>query len=244
MNSAIEVRGARQNNLQNINITIPRDKLTVITGVSGSGKSSLAFDVVYGEAMRRLLDTLSGVTPPVHMPQPDVDFISGLSPAVAIDQSRSSHNPRSTVGTRTDIYDYLRVLFASVGQPHCPLCGCQIGRRSVPQIAERILGLPDGIEVQTATLVDKPYDQSYADLLEEIRQEGYRHIRIDGAPYVIGDEIDIDEKTEHELIVLADRFIVRPDLRNALMHSIKTLAESFGEGFIQIEARSLSDPGA
>jgi excinuclease ABC subunit A len=246
LNGEIQVRGARQHNLRNIDVSIPRDKLTVITGVSGSGKSSLAVDVIYGEAQRRLLDSFAGTAGSFirNAGRPDVDFISGLSPALAIDQRRPGINPRSTVGTMTDIYDYLRLLFASVGRPQCPSCSMPVPTKSVNQITEWILGLPEGADVELNAPVEKKYGETYRFLFDEIRGHGYNRVLIDGIEHHLGDEILLDESTDHDVTLLADRFIVNPARRKAVVQSVKQVTTAAGDGFLQIQLPAFPDSTA
>jgi len=210
MRTTIEIRGARENNLQNVSLEIPRDKLVVVTGMSGSGKSSLAFDTVYAEGQRRLLASMSTFAKRFigQLKKPDVDFVNGLSPVVSIDQKTVSSNPRSTVGTMTDISDYLRMLFATMGTPHCPICREQVVVRSPHQMMEHLLSLPKGSEVEVRAPVYKIYGEDYPYLFEQIRVNGYRRARIDGKPQDLGDNIELDEDEEHEVEAIIDSFVV------------------------------------
>src|SRR5215211_7523532 len=193
MRDTIGVKGARENNLKNIDIEIPREKLIVFTGLSGSGKSSLAFETIYAEGQRRFLESLSAYSRKyvAQLKKPDVDAVYGLSPVVSIEQKSVSRNPRSTVGTMTDLYDYLRVLYATSGVPRCPVCGAEVPVRSAAQIAERILALPTGTVVELDAPVTRPYGEDYPYLCGEIRSKGYRRLRVDDALVDLSDELDL-----------------------------------------------------
>ena len=223
MRTTIEVRGARENNLQNINVEIPRDKLIVVTGVSGSGKSSLAFDTIYAEGQRRLLASMSTFAKRFvgQLKKPNVDFVNGLSPVVSIDQKTVGANPRSTVGTMTDISDYLRILFATLGTPHCPMCNEPIAVRSPYQMTEHILSLPPGTEVEVRRPVFKIYGEDYEYLFEQIRVNGYRRARIDGQPRDLGDHIELDEDEEHSVEAIIDSFVVQPGIDHQVATSLE-----------------------
>jgi excinuclease ABC subunit A len=223
MRTTIEIQGARENNLQNVSLEIPRDKLVVVTGMSGSGKSSLAFDTVYAEGQRRLLASMSTFAKRFigQLKKPDVDFVNGLSPVVSIDQKTVSSNPRSTVGTMTDISDYLRMLFATMGTPHCPLCREQVAVRSPHQMMEHLLSLPKGSEVEVRAPVYKIYGEDYQYLFEQIRVNGYRRARIDGKPQDLGDNIELDEDEEHEVEAIIDSFVVSPGIDQQVVTSLE-----------------------
>ena len=210
MRTTIQIHGARENNLQNVDVEIPRDKLIVVTGMSGSGKSSLAFDTIYAEGQRRLLASMSTFAKRFvgQLKKPDVDFVNGLSPVVSIDQKTVGSNPRSTVGTMTDISDYLRMLFATMGTPHCPLCGEALVIRTPHQMMEHLLSLPRGTEVEVRAPVYKIYGEDYEYLFEQIRVNGYRRARIDGKPRDLGDHIELDED-EDSYDRSRDRFVRR-----------------------------------
>ncbi|SFJ42747.1 excinuclease ABC subunit A [Paenibacillus sp. UNC496MF] len=237
MKTKIEVRGARQNNLKNIDVDIPRDQLTVITGVSGSGKSSLAFEVIYGEGQRRFLESLSTFAKSrmSQLKKPDVDFVFGLSPVIAIEQKKGSANPRSTVGTMTDVYDFLRLLFASSGEAHCPFCGHPIAAKTVQQMIDHVLTLPAGTELEVLAPVFKLYDEDYATLFDEIRGKGFRYVRIDGETRNLSDPIELDEETEYRMEVIVDQVVVAPSLFKSLAKTIENSLELVGEGFIRFE---------
>ena len=221
--TTIEVHGARENNLQNISLEIPRDKLIVVTGVSGSGKSSLAFDTVYAEGQRRLLASMSTFAKRFigQMKKPDVDFVNGLSPVVSIDQKTVGSNPRSTVGTMTDISDYLRMMFAIMGTPHCPMCDEPIVIRSVHQMLEHLLSLPKGTEVELRAPVYKIYGEDYEYLFEQIRVNGYRRARIDGEPRDLGDHIELDEDEEHTVEAVVDSFVIGQGIDAQVLKSLE-----------------------
>ena len=233
----IIIRGARQNNLKNIDITIPRDKLVVITGLSGSGKSSLAFDTLYAEGQRRYVESLSAYARQFlgQMDKPDVDYIEGLSPAVSIDQKSTSRNPRSTVGTVTEIYDYLRLLFARIGHPHCPQCGREIAQQTVEQIVDRVMDLPEGSRIQLLAPVIKGRKGEYRKEIEEIRKEGFSRIRIDKVVYDLASEDlpDLDRYKQHWIDIVVDRLIIKPDIQKRLADSLETALKK-GEGNVAI----------
>jgi excinuclease ABC subunit A len=242
MKKYISIKGARENNLKNISVDIPRDALTVITGVSGSGKSSLAFDVVYGEGQRRFLESISAYARR-YIPQvkkPAVDFISGLSPVVSIEQKTSGLNPRSTVGTMTDIYDYLRLLYCSIGIAHCPYCGSEVPVKTANQIAERILSLPKGTVVYLKAPVHKIYGEDYNFLFDELRKKGCRLVKIDGVVKDTSEKLELDEFKEYELEAIIDKFTVKPDIYKALLASIENGLKLIGESFISLELENVS----
>ncbi len=223
MRTTIEVQGARENNLKNVSVEIPRDKLIVVTGVSGSGKSSLAFDTVYAEGQRRLLASMSTFAKRFigQLKKPDVDFVNGLSPVVSIDQKTTGSNPRSTVGTMTDISDYLRMLFATMGVPHCPRCQQPVEVRSAYQMMERMLSLPGGTEVEVRAPVNKIHGEDYEYLLEQIRINGYRRARIDNELRDLGDHIELDEEEDHIIEAIIDHFIVGKGMESQIVTSLE-----------------------
>ncbi len=225
MNNEIVIKGARENNLQDIDVTIPRDQLVVLTGLSGSGKSSLAFDTIYAEGQRRYIESLSSYARQFlgQMEKPDVDSIDGLSPAISIDQKTTSKNPRSTVGTVTEIYDYLRLLYARIGTPHCPKCGKVIASQTVDQMVDGILSLPEGTRIQLLAPVIRGRKGEYIKLLETLRKNGYVRARIDGELYEIGEEIVLDKNKKHTIEVVVDRLIVRPGIARRLADSLETV---------------------
>jgi excinuclease ABC subunit A len=223
MRTTIQIQGARENNLQGVDVEIPRDKLIVVTGVSGSGKSSLAFDTIYAEGQRRLLASMSTFAKRFvgQLKKPDVDFVNGLSPVVSIDQKTVGSNPRSTVGTMTDISDYLRMLFATLGTPHCPLCGEALAIRTPHQMMEHILSLPKGSEVEVRAHVYKIYGEDYEYLFEQIRVNGYRRARIDGKLRDLGEHIELDEDQDHAVEAIIDSFVVGPGIDQQVVTSLE-----------------------
>ncbi|HHX42152.1 MAG TPA: excinuclease ABC subunit UvrA [Armatimonadetes bacterium] len=227
----ITVRGARQHNLKNINIEIPRDQLVVITGLSGSGKSSLAFDTIYAEGQRRYVESLSAYARQFlgQMEKPDVDYIEGLSPAVSIDQKSTSRNPRSTVATVTEVYDYLRLLFARIGIPHCPKCGKVIASQTVEQMVDTVLAMPEGTRLLILAPLVRGRKGEYRKELEEIRKEGFARVRIDGEVLEVAEEISLDRYKQHWIDIVVDRIVVRPDARTRLADSFET-ALKLGKG--------------
>ena len=233
MNDKIIIRGARENNLKNIDVEIPRDKLVVMTGLSGSGKSSLAFDTIYAEGQRRYVESLSSYARMFlgQMEKPDVDYIDGLSPAISIDQKTTSKNPRSTVGTVTEIYDYLRLLWARVGTPHCPVCGKEIRQQTIDQIIDQILALPEGTKIQILAPVVRGKKGEYQKVFEDARKSGYVRVRVDGALYELTEEIKLEKNKKHNIEVIVDRLIVRADIRQRLTDSVET-ASSLSGGIV------------
>ncbi len=226
----ITIRGAREHNLKNVTLTIPRDKLVVFTGLSGSGKSSLAFDTIYAEGQRRYVESLSAYARQFlgQMEKPDVDIIEGLSPAISIDQKGTSKNPRSTVGTVTEVYDYLRLLYARVGHPHCPVCGREVRRQTVDQMADHVEKLPKGTRVLVLGPVVKGRKGEYKSLLEDVRKSGFVRVRVDGSLYEIGESIPMDKNKKHDIEVVVDRIVIGPDQRTRLVESIETAARLGG----------------
>jgi len=230
------VSGAREHNLKDITVALPREALIVITGLSGSGKSSLAFDTIYAEGQRRYVESLSAYARQFlgQMDKPDVDSIEGLSPAISIDQKTTSRNPRSTVGTVTEIYDYLRLLWARIGKPHCPTCGRPIAGQSAEQIIDRVMEFDDGTRLMVLAPMVRGRKGEYAKLLDELRQEGFTRVKVDGELRLLEDEIKLDKKFKHDIAVVIDRLVMRPDLRKRLADSIET-AVALADGLVDIE---------
>ena len=230
MQDHIFVKGARENNLKNIDVTIPRDKLVVLTGLSGSGKSSLAFDTIYAEGQRRYVESLSSYARMFlgQMDKPDVDYIDGLSPAISIDQKTTSKNPRSTVGTVMEIYDYFRLLWARVGTPHCPKCGKEIRQQTVDQIIDQILSLSEGTRIQVLAPVVRGRKGEHTKVLDGARRSGFARVRVDGNLYDLSEEIPMEKNKKHTVEVVVDRLIVRPDIRQRLTDSVETASGQSG----------------
>ena len=230
MTNTIHVQGARANNLKNVSVSIPRDKLVVLTGLSGSGKSSLAFDTIYAEGQRRYVESLSSYARMFlgQMDKPDVDSIDGLSPAISIDQKTTSRNPRSTVGTVTEIYDYLRLLWARCGTPHCPKCGKEIRRQTIDQIVDQIMGLPERTRFQILSPVVRSKKGTHQKVFEDARKGGYARVRVDGSIYDLTEEIAIDKNKKHSIEVVIDRLVMKPDLARRLTDSVETAANLSG----------------
>lgn len=236
MKNEIVIRGAREHNLKNVSLTLPRDKMIVFTGLSGSGKSSLAFDTIYAEGQRRYVESLSSYARQFlgQMEKPDVELIEGLSPAISIDQKSTSNNPRSTVGTVTEIHDYLRLLYARIGIPHCPKCGRVIERQTVDQVVEQIMALGEGARVQIIAPAVRGRKGEHAKLLAQIQKDGYVRVKVDGTVYDIADVPVLDKKLKHTIDVIVDRIIVRKGSEGRLADSLET-AFSFGAGLAKVE---------
>ncbi len=230
MQSHIIVKGARVNNLKNIDVAIPRDKLVVLTGLSGSGKSSLAFDTIYAEGQRRYVESLSSYARMFlgQMEKPDVDYIDGLSPAISIDQKTTSKNPRSTVGTVTEIYDYLRLLWARVGTPHCPNCGKEIRQQSIDQIIDQVLALPEGTRIQVLAPVIRGKKGEHQKIFEDARRSGYVRVRADGSLYDLTEEIRLDKNRKHNIEVVVDRLVIRGEIHRRLTDSVEVASNLSG----------------
>ena len=230
MQKEIFIKGARENNLKNIDVTIPRDKLVVLTGLSGSGKSSLAFDTIYAEGQRRYVESLSSYARMFlgQMDKPDVDYIDGLSPAISIDQKTTSKNPRSTVGTVTEIYDYMRLLWARVGVPHCPKCGKEIRQQTIDQIIDQIMALPEGTRIQVMAPVVRGRKGEHTKVLEDARRSGYVRARIDGEMHELDEEIKLSKTFKHQIDIVVDRLIVRADIATRLTDSVETASNLTG----------------
>ncbi len=233
--NTIHVKGAREHNLKDIEVVLPRDRLIVITGISGSGKSSLAFDTIYAEGQRRYVESLSAYARQFlgRMDKPDVDFIEGLSPAISIDQKTRSHNPRSTVGTVTEIYDYLRLLYARIGHPHCPTCGEPISQQSAEQIIDAIMELPEGTRLQILSPVVRGRKGEYKKTLDEIRQEGFTRVRVDGVVRTLYEEIELVKQQKHTIEIVVDRVVVGPEKRSRIADSVET-ALKHGGGLVSL----------
>ena len=239
MRETISVRGARENNLQNLNIEIPRNKLIVVTGLSGSGKSSLAFETVYAEGQRRFLESMSTYAKRfvAQLKKPDVDFVDGLSPVVSIEQKTITMNPRSTVGTMTDLYDYMRMLFATIGISHCPYCSAEVPTRTPYQLMEHILSLPEGTELEIYAPVFKIYGEDYPYLFDDVRLKGCRRVRIDGDLHDLSEEIEMDEQREYDIQAIVDRFVIKPDIDKQILAALDH-AMLVGEGFMSFHILS------
>ncbi len=230
MQDKIVIKGARENNLKNIDVTIPRDKLVVLTGLSGSGKSSLAFETLYAEGQRRYVESLSSYARMFlgQMEKPDVDYIEGLSPAISIDQKTTSKNPRSTVGTVTEIYDYLRLLWARVGTPHCPICGKEIKQQTIDQIIDQVLTLPEATRIQVLAPVIRGKKGEHAKIFEDARKSGYVRVRADGSLYDLTEEIKLDKNKKHSIEIVVDRLVIREDVARRLTDSVETASNLSG----------------
>ena len=220
----IKIRGARTHNLANIDLDLPRDKLIVVTGLSGSGKSSLAFDTIYAEGQRRYVESLSAYARQFLsvMEKPDIDHIEGLSPAISIEQKSTSHNPRSTVGTITEIYDYLRLLWARVGTPCCPDHGQPLEAQTISQMVDQVMALPEGAKMMLLAPVVRDRKGEHAQLFDELRAQGYVRVRVDGNVYPINEVPVLELRRNHTIEVVIDRFRVRPDLKQRLAESFET----------------------
>ena len=220
----IVIKGAREHNLKNIDVEIPRDSLVVFTGLSGSGKSSLAFDTIYAEGQRRYVESLSSYARQFlgQMDKPDVDYIEGLSPAISIDQKTTSRNPRSTVGTVTEIYDYLRLLYARIGIPHCPVCGRVIEKQTVDQIVDKILTLEERTRIQIMSPIVRGRKGEYVKELNDARKSGFVRVRIDGSVYDLSEDIKLDKNKKHNIEIVVDRLVVSLDIKSRLADSIET----------------------
>ena len=230
MNEYIKIKGARANNLKNIDIDIPRNKLVVMTGVSGSGKSSLAFDTIYAEGQRRYVESLSSYARQFlgQMDKPDLDYIQGLSPAISIDQKTSSRNPRSTVGTVTEIYDYMRLLWARIGKPHCPKCGKEIRQQTIDQIIDQLMLLPEGTKLQILAPVVRARKGEYLKVFEDARKSGYVRARVDGSLYELSETIKLDKNKKHNIEIIVDRIVIKPEIERRLTDSVETAASLAG----------------
>ena len=236
MRDTIYIKGARQNNLKDVTLEIPRDKLVVFTGISGSGKSTLVFDTIYAEGQRRYVESLSSYARMFlgQMEKPDVDYIDGLSPAISIDQKTTSRNPRSTVGTVTEIYDYLRLLWARIGTPHCPKCGREIRQQTIDQIIDQVTALPEGTKLQILAPVIRGKKGEHAKVFEDARRSGYVRVRVDGNLYDLSETIDLDKNKKHRIEIVVDRLVMKPEIRRRLTDSIET-ASSLTGGLVTVD---------
>ena len=242
MNDKIIIKGAKEHNLKNINLEIPRDKLVVITGLSGSGKSSLAFDTLYAEGQRRYVESLSSYARQFLgiMQKPDVESIDGLSPAISIDQKTTSKNPRSTVGTVTEIYDYIRLLYARIGVPYCPNCGKKIEKQTIDQIVESVLSLEEGTKLQVLSPVVRGRKGEFVKMLEGFTKEGFVRARVDGETVELTDDLDLDRKKKHNVEIIVDRLVVKEDIRSRLAESVE-VALKHANGLVIINTREDGD---
>ncbi len=235
----IRVRGANEHNLKHVKVNIPRDTLTVFTGLSGSGKSSLAFDTIFAEGQRRYMESLSSYARMFlgQMDKPDVEKIEGLSPTISIDQKSTNRNPRSTVGTVTEIYDHFRLLYARIGVPHCPNCGREIRRQSVDEMADQIMALPSGTRFQVLAPVVRGRKGEHAKVLDRAKRGGYVRVRIDGSQYDLSEEIKLDKNIKHNIEIIVDRLVIRDDkeeIRGRLTDSIES-ALNLAEGLLNVD---------
>ena len=232
----IRIRGANENNLKNIDVDIPRNELVVLTGLSGSGKSSLAFDTIYAEGQRRYMESLSSYARQFlgQMEKPDVESIEGLSPAISIDQKSTNHNPRSTVGTVTEIYDYFRLLYARVGIPHCPKCGREIAKQSVDQMVDQIMALPERTKIQLLAPVVRGRKGTHAKLFERAKKSGYVRVRVDGNMYELSEEITLDKNIKHNIEIIVDRLVIKPGIEKRLTDSVENVLE-LAEGLLVVD---------
>ena len=245
--NTIRIRGARQHNLKNINLDLPRDRLIVFTGVSGSGKSSLAFDTIFAEGQRRYVESLSAYARQFlgQLDKPDVDFIEGLSPAISIDQKSTSHNPRSTVGTVTEIYDYLRLLFGRAGEPHCPICHHNIAPQTIDEMCDRIMALPDRTKFYILAPVVRGKKGTHKKLLSSLAAQGFVRLRVDGEVVEIAENIKLDKNHTHTIEIVIDRLIKKPGIEERLADSLNTcLRQSTGIALINVLNDTLIGQGA
>ena len=233
----IRIRGAREHNLKNIDVNIPRNEFVVLTGLSGSGKSSLAFDTIYAEGQRRYMESLSSYARQFlgQMEKPDVDDIQGLSPAISIDQKSTNRNPRSTVGTVTEIYDYLRLLYARVGIPHCPKCGKVIAKQTIDQIVDTLMALPERTKIQLLAPIVRGRKGEHVKILDNARRSGYVRVRIDGNLYDLSEEIKLEKNKKHNIEIVVDRLIVKEGIEQRLTDSVETVMGLTG-GLLLVDA--------
>ena len=221
----IKIRGAAEHNLKNLDVDIPRNELVVLTGLSGSGKSSLAFDTIYAEGQRRYMESLSSYARQFlgQMEKPNVEKIEGLSPAISIDQKSTNRNPRSTVGTVTEIYDYFRLLYARIGIPHCPNCGKEIRKQTVDQMVDQIMSMPQGTKIQLLAPVVRGRKGEHQKLLERAKRSGYVRVQVDGSVYELTEEIKLDKNKKHNIEIVVDRLVVKPGIEKRLTDSIENV---------------------
>ena len=226
----IKINGAKENNLKNISLAVPRDKLVVFTGLSGSGKTSLAFDTIYAEGQRRYMESLSSYSRQFlgQMEKPDVESIEGLSPAISIDQKTTSKNPRSTVGTVTEIYDYFRLLYARVGRVYCPKCGKPIARQTIDQIVDQVMALPEKTRIQLLAPIVRGRKGQHEKVLEQAKKSGYVRVLIDGQMYELSEEIALEKNKKHSISIVVDRLIMKPGIEKRLTDSIETVMKLSG----------------
>ena len=232
----IKIRGANEHNLKNLDVDIPRNEFIVFTGLSGSGKSSLAFDTIYAEGQRRYMESLSSYARQFlgQMEKPDVERIEGLSPAISIDQKSTNRNPRSTVGTVTEIYDYFRLLYARIGIPHCPVCGKEIMKQSVDQMVDQILSLPEGTKIQLLAPVVRGRKGTHQKLFAQAKRSGYVRVQVDGNIYDLSEEIPLDKNIKHNIEVVVDRLVVKPGIEKRLTDSVENVLE-LAEGLMTVD---------
>ena len=244
MKNYIRIRGASEHNLKNIDVNIPRDELVVLTGLSGSGKSSLAFDTIYAEGQRRYMESLSSYARQFlgQMEKPNVESIEGLSPAISIDQKTTNRNPRSTVGTVTEIYDYFRLLYARIGIPHCPKCGKEIKKQTVDQMVDQIMELPEGTKIQLLAPVVRGKKGRHEKLLERAKKSGFVRARIDGNLYELTEEITLDKNIKHTIEIIVDRLVVRPGIekRMNLFNLVKVFLVQIAESVLKKSNQEVS----
>lgn len=233
---SIYIRGAKEHNLKNVDLRIPRDKFVVFTGISGSGKSSLAFDTLYAEGQRRYVESLSSYARQFlgQMEKPDVEYIEGLSPAISIDQKTTAKNPRSTVGTVTEIYDYLRLLYARVGIPHCPQCGKEIKKQTIDQIVDRIMELPERTKFQILAPVIRRKKGEHVKLFENAKKNGFVRVRVDGLVYDLSEEIKLEKNKKHTIEIVVDRLVMKEGIEQRLTDSIET-ASGLASGIVIVD---------
>ena len=232
----IKIRGANEHNLKNLDVDIPRNEFIVLTGLSGSGKSSLAFDTIYAEGQRRYMESLSSYARQFlgQMEKPDVERIEGLSPAISIDQKSTNRNPRSTVGTVTEIYDYFRLLYARIGVPHCPVCGKEIKKQSVDQMVDQILSMEEGTKIQLLAPVVRGRKGTHQKLFEQAKRSGYVRVQVDGNIYDLTEEIPMDKNIKHNIEIVVDRLVVKPGIEKRLTDSVENVLE-LAEGLMAVD---------